>query len=132
MYRGTKVGKKISRVARRKLQEMYGLGGFQVLGNGKVQYRFEGKWIDSPIILPPPSKPGRPPFLGGRGVTIRIWLAPEDVGRARVLGNGNASAGIRFALLHCLDQDPRRHHLDSEKRIKHAHAQLARKIHLEN
>lgn len=125
-------GKRISLIARRKLQEMYGVGGFQVTPDGKVQYRFEGKWIDSPIILPPPSRPGRPKILGGKAVTMRIWLTPDDVGRARVLGNGNASAGIRFALMHCLDQDPRRHHLDTEKRIKHAHAQLARKIRIED
>ena len=43
-----------------------------------------------------PRGPGRPATVGGR--PVMVMLDPESLDRARALGNGNVSAGIRLAL----------------------------------
>lgn len=45
-----------------------------------------------------PKKPqGRPPIMAG-GKPVRVYLDQPTLQRARLLGNGNVSAGIRIAV----------------------------------
>jgi post-segregation antitoxin (ccd killing protein) len=41
---------------------------------------------------------GRPPLFGERMRRVNIMLTDDDLERARKIGNGNVSKGIRLAL----------------------------------
>lgn len=49
-------------------------------------------------LAPPPRRAGRPRLGSGGAQTLTITLRPEDLEKARAIGQGNASAGIRRAL----------------------------------
>ena len=45
---------------------------------------------------PPERNPGRPPTIGGR--RVQVYLDDDSIARAKLLGGGNVSLGIRVAL----------------------------------
>lgn len=52
------------------------------------------------------AKPGKPADIGPGGQQVRAYLDRETIERARQLGNGNFSLGLRLAVKQAIKRTP--------------------------